>query len=485
MQLSLPEPSPKQKQFLQASGKKYIAFGGARGGGKSWAIRIKAVLLCLKYPKIKCMIIRRTYPELTENHINPLCEMLRCHHSNKKERIASYNDSKKNITFKNGSRILFRYCETEKDADRFQGTEVDILFIDEATHQSEDKFKKISACVRGVNDYPKRIYLSMNPGGEGHQWVKRLFIDRAYETGEEPDDYMFIQSLVTDNKVLMEQNPDYLKQLEALPPKLREAWLNGRWDVFEGAFFEEFRTVPEPQRCHEAGISVEDALQERRWVHVIKPFDIPKGWKIYRSYDFGFGKPFAVNWYAVDYEDTAYMILELYGCTGTPNDGVKWSPEQQFKEIARIEREHPYLAGKRIQGVADPSIWDGSRGIAIIEEAEKQHLWFEKGINDRIPGWMQVHERLKFDDEGFAKLYIFENCKDTIRTIPLMMYDEHKAEDLDTDLEDHICDSLRYFCMSRPIAPREIVEKKIPQYDPLDQYTDKAKYNKAIIRRTR
>ena len=354
--------------------------------------------------------------------------------------------------------------------------------MDEATHQSEDKFKKLSACVRGVNDFPKRVYLSMNPGHEGHQWVKRLFIDKKYNIGEDANDYMFIQSLVTDNEALMKENPEYIKQLEALPPKLRQAWLEGRWDVFEGAFFEEFRVTPEPQACHDAGITEEEALHEHRWTHVIKPFDIPPGWKIYRSYDFGFGKPFAVNWYAVDYEGVAYMILEMYGCTGTPNEGVKWSPEQQFREVARIEREHPYLKGKKIQGVADPSIWDGSRGIAIIEEAEKQHLWFEKGINDRIPGWMQIHERLRFDEDGRAMLYIFENCKDTIRTIPLMMYDEHKPEDLDTDLEDHILDSIRYFCMSRPIAPRMIEVKQKPLYDPLNQFAEKGKYNRAIFK---
>ena len=429
------------------------------------------------------MIIRKTYPELTENHINPMCELLKCHHPDKRERLATYNDSKKNITFPNGSRILFRYCDTEKDANRFQGTEVDVLFIDEATHQSEEKFKKLTACIRGVNGFPKRIYLSMNPGGEGHQWVKRLFIDRAYDIGEDPDDYVFIQSLVTDNKALMEADPTYIKKLEALPPKLKKAWLEGRWDVFEGAFFEEFRQTPDPQKCYEAGITPEEAMEEHKWTHVIKPFEPPKDWKIYRSYDWGYGKPFSCGWWAVDYDGCAYRILELYGCTGTPNEGVKWSNKEQFDRIAEIEREHPWLKGKRIQGVADPSIWDGSRGISVAEEAEKHSLWFEPGVNDRIPGWMQMHERLRFDSEGKAMMYFFENCKDAIRVIPLMMYDEHKPEDLDTDLEDHIPDECRYFCMMRPIAPREIVEEKKPMYDPLNQFEKADRYNRAIFRR--
>lgn len=480
MEIKLPPPSPKQELFLLDEHKQ-VAFGGARGGGKSFAIRLKAVILCLNHAGISIMIVRKSFPELTANHIKPFKELLNI---GKKSAFAKYNDSKKEITFSNGSEILFRYCDTEKDVDRYQGTEVDILFIDEATQLSEEQLKKICACVRGVNSFPKRIYYTCNPGGKGHGYIKRLFIDKVYESGEYPEDYSFIQSLVADNKALMAQNPEYIKQLEALPPKLREAWLNGRWDVFEGAFFEEFRVTPNPQACHDAGITEEKALQEHRWTHVIKPFDIPASWKIYRSYDFGFGKPFAVNWYAVDYDGVAYMIAELYGCTGTPNEGVKWSPEMQFREIARIEREHHLLKGKRIQGVADPSIWDGSRGIAIIEEAEKQHLWFDKGINDRIPGWMQIHERLKFDESGKAMLYVFDTCKDTIRVIPLMMYDEHKPEDLDTDLEDHILDSIRYFCMMRPITPRKIEEKVKPLHDPLDQFVERDRFDKVIFRRT-
>lgn len=433
MELILPKPSAKQKLFLLATAM-HVCFGGARGGGKSWVVRLKAIILCLCFPGIKCMIVRKSYPELIANHVKPLKETLRC---GTKNAVARYNESNKEMRFPNGSEILFRYCDTEKDVDRYQGTEVDVLFLDEATQLSEEQIKKITACVRGVNGFPKRIYYTCNPGGKSHGYIKRLFIDRIFEDGENPDDYVFIQSLVTDNKALMEQDPSYVRKLMALPPKLRQAWLEGRWDVFEGAFFEEFRTTPDPQACHDAGITVEDALAEHRFTHVIKPFDIPKTWKIYRSYDFGYGKPFSCAWWAVDYDGVAYRILELYGCTQTPNEGLKWSPKQQFDEIAKIEREHPWLKGKHIQGVADPSIWDGSRGISVAEEADKHHLWFEKGINDRIAGWMQVHERLKFDENGFAMMYFFDNCKAAIRTIPLMMYDEHKAEDLDSDLEDH------------------------------------------------
>ena len=231
MVINLPTPSPKQELFLLDKHRN-VAFGGARGGGKSFAVRLKAVLLCLKHSGIKVMIVRKSFPELTANHIKPLKELLKI---GTKDSVAKYNDSKKEIKFRNGSEILFRYCDTEKDVDRYQGTEVDILFLDEATQLSEEQIKKICACVRGVNSFPKRIYLTCNPGGKGHGYIKRLFIDKVYERGEHPEDYSFIQSLVTDNKALMESDPEYIKQLEALPEKLRKAWLEGRWDVFEGA----------------------------------------------------------------------------------------------------------------------------------------------------------------------------------------------------------------------------------------------------------
>jgi PBSX family phage terminase large subunit len=457
-ELRFGQPNERQLQFLTEDNK-YIAFGGARGGGKSWAVRIKAALLCLNYAGIKVMIIRKTYPELQENHIVPMCEMLHCYDDNKKNRIASYNDSKKNITFPNGSRILYRYCDNAKDAERFQGTEVDVLFIDEATHQSEEKMKKLTACVRGVNAFPKRIYLTCNPGGEGHAWVKRLFIDKKYENNERPEDYTFIQSLVTDNKALMESNPDYIKQLEALPPKLRDAWLYGDWNVYEGQFFEEFKDDP-------------DHYEDRQWTHVIKPFDIPDGWKIYRSFDWGYNKPFSCGWWAVDYEGVAYRILELYGCTKTANEGVKWTPPQVFAEIHKIETEHRWLKGKKIQGIADPAIWDAETGESIADTAAKHQVYFTQGDNKRLAGWMQVHYRMAFDENGYPMMYIFNNCKAFIRTIPLLMYDEHKVEDLDTDGEDHIADEMRYFLMSRPIAPRVKAQPDEYENSPLKMFLD-------------
>ena len=471
--IDLSQISDKQYRFL-ASGKKYVGFGGARGGGKSWSVRTKAKILAAAYPGIKLLIVRRTFPELVNNHINQLRDEL--------NGIARYNKTEKIFTFANGSTIKFGYCNNDKDLDQYQGAEYDVIFLDEATQLQEMWIKKITACVRGVNEFPKRVYFTCNPGGASHSYFKRLFIDGQYEGGEDPNEYEFIQALATDNKALMASQPDYIKQLEALPPKLREAWLYGRWDIFEGQFFEDFRTTPDIKKCAAAGINQEEAVRQHRWTHVIAPFDLNsgerRGWNIMRSYDFGYNKPFSLGYWAVDYDGTLYRIMEMYGCTQTPNEGVKWSPDEQFRRISEFEREHPWLKGRKIvDSVADPAIWDSSRGESIAETAARYGIYFTPGDNQRIPGWMQVHYRLQFDENGYARMYVFNNCKAFIRTMPLMMYSDTHPEDLDTKLEDHCPDEVRYMCMSRPVKPIMQEEKKPILSDPLDQFTEKQHRN--------
>lgn len=462
MILNLGSPSAKQKQFL-AEKHRYVAYGGARGGGKSWSVQRKAILLCLKWAGIKVLIVRRTYAELQNNHINVLIPLL--------YGIAKYNRSDKMFTFPNGSTIKFGYCATDADLGQYQGSEYDVIFIDEACLLSEYQIQQITACNRGVNNFPKRIYYTLNPGGQSHGYFKRLFVDRKFNGDEDPNDYSFIQSLVTDNKALMESQPEYIKQLKNLPPKLREAWLYGRWDIFEGMFFEDFRTEVDVSKTEELNMTPEEMLKYHRYTHVIEPFNPPEEWTYYRSYDFGYGKPFSCCWWAVDYEGIAYQIEECYGCTATPNEGVKWSPDKQFRQIKEIENSHPYLKGRYIDGVADPSIWDGSRGESVYEAALRNGIDFQKGVNDRIAGWMQMHYRFQFDEKGKARMYIFKNCKNTIRTLPLLMYDEHKPEDLDTTQEDHIADAIRYFCMARPIKPIEKETGKEIMSDPLNLFS--------------
>jgi hypothetical protein len=460
--VDLSQISDKQYQFLTAVAK-HVNYGGARGGGKSWGVRTKAKILCGVYKGIKTLIVRRTYPELINNHINPLREDLYS--------VASYNKSEKVFTFFNGSTIKFGYCNNDKDLDQYQGAEYDVIFLDEATQLKEEWIKKIIACVRGVNNFPKRVYYTCNPGGVSHGYFKRLFIDKKYEAGENPDDYVFIQALVTDNKALMAAQPDYIKQLEALPPKIREAWLYGRWDIYEGQFFEDFRDTPDIDLCHKAGITPEEAYVQRRFTHVIEPFDIPRGWNIMRSYDFGYNKPWSLGYWAIDYDGVMYRIMDVYGWNGTPDEGNKWTPDEQFKYIADLERQHPMLKGRKIvDSVADPAIWDGSRGESVAETAMRYGIYFTPGDNERIAGWMQFHYRLQFDRNGYPRMYFFKNCETSRRTIPLMMYSETHPEDINTKLEDHCPDEIRYAVMSRPIKPIIAEEKQIVMSDPLNQF---------------
>ncbi|MEG0339922.1 MAG: phage terminase large subunit, partial [Oscillospiraceae bacterium] len=273
-------PNDKQRLFLTAN-TRYVAYGGARGGGKSWAVRQKAMLLAAEYAGIRMLLLRRTFPELRENHILPLQRSLMG--------LAVYKDSEKAFTFVNGSRLKFGYCDGEDDVLQYQGQEYDIIFLDEATQFSEFQFEVLTAALRGANTFPKRFYLTCNPGGVGHAWVKRLFIDKRYRKSENADDYTFIAATVYDNKALTDSDIGYVKMLENLPEDLRRAWLLGDWDVFEGQYFTEFR----------------------RETHVCEPFSIPKEWRKYLTMDYGLDM-LAALWIAVDNDGKAWVYRELY-----------------------------------------------------------------------------------------------------------------------------------------------------------------------------
>ena len=442
-------PNEKQATVMKLRNR-FLAYGGARGGGKTWLAVHWAILNCLYYKGIRCLMIRSTYAELEKNLIRPMIT--------ETNGMARYNDQKKLMRFFNGSTVDFGYCKNEADMERYQGGEWDLEFIDEAGNIPEICIKKFIPTVRGTNGFPKRTLYTLNPGGRSHGYFKRLFVDRDFRTdeGEDPDDYAFVQALVQDNKALMESQPEYIKDLEVLPEKLRRAWLLGEWDIFAGQFFEDFVNV---------------VREDRTWSHVIPAFEPPAHWTIWRTYDYGYNHPFACQWWAIDTDGIMYLILELYGCGQEPNTGLHWTADKQFSEIHRIETEHPWLRRRQVRGVADPAIWNReSTGISIADVAARCGVQFSPGNNDRINGWAQCHNRLAFDEHGRPGMYVFDHCTAFRRTIPTLLYDEHKVEDLDTEGEDHEADAWRYLCAANPIKAPVPVQRKIvlPQMDPLE-----------------
>ena len=158
-------------------------------------------------------------------------------------------------------------------------------------------------------------------------------------------------------------------------------------------------------------------------------------------------------------DNTLYRMLELYGCTNTPNEGVRQTPDEIFSKMAEMEREHPWLKGRQITGVADPSIWDASRGVSVADTAAKHGIYFSKGENNRLNGWAQVHNRLT----------VFTNCAAFRRTIPELIHSETRPEDLNTEQEDHVADEVRYMCMMNPMnPPQKQPEQRFYGDDPLN-----------------
>lgn len=432
--IKLGKPQPKQKEFMLAT-KKYVAYGGARGGGKSWAVREKAKRLAIKWPGIKILIIRKTYNDLRENHINPLIKDL-------PNKYIPYREIDKSFVFPNGSRIKCSYFANDNDALQYQGQEFDVIFLEEATQFSMTVFDTLKACLRGANPFPKRMYLTCNPDGIGFMWVKRLFVTRDYLPNENPDDYMFIQALVDDNMALVEQNPDYLAQLESLPEDMRMRWRFGSWDYALGQYFDEFR----------------------RDKHVIKPFTIPDEWRRYRAIDYGLDG-LACLWIAVSPERRCYVYREYF------------KSNQRIEEVARgingmtPSNENIYIT------LAPPDMWGRSQesGRRKADMFYDDGLQVTKSSNDREAGWLSIKELLADGPDGAPRLQIFDTCTKLINDLPSLIRDAKKPTDCSKEPHDitHVPDALRYFAIFW-WRPGEVVDASKKTVWTRDMYEDYA-----------
>ncbi len=408
------EPNEKQQQFFTSTAR-YTAYGGARGGGKSWAMRMKLVLLALEYDGIQILLLRRTLGELRENHLFPLLSLL--------NGVAKYASTEKEFRFPNGSRIRLGYCDSENDVLQFQGQAYEVIGMEEATHFTERQFSALTECNRysGSMKQPfrPRMYFTCNPGGVGHDWVKRLFVDCCYRANENPDDYVMIRSLVFDNRFLMERNPEYVQTLQALPEARRRAMLYGDWNSFEGAFFPEFDYEK----------------------HTCEVFDIPKDWLRFRALDYGLDMT-ACLWLAVGSDRTLYVYRELYESDLTLSQAGK-----------RILEQTPANEEMRYT-VASPDLWNrrqdsGKSGFDILSSVGIRRL--VRANNARIPGWRVLREYLRTGENGQVRMKILRCCRNLIRTLPLLRFDTNVIEDAsDTPHElTHAPEALRYGVMSR------------------------------------
>jgi hypothetical protein len=446
---------PRQAAFISCPADD-VGFGGARGGGKSDAVVGDWIKHENTYGQHAIgMAFRRERTQLTE-----LIERARAVLS---PLGYKWHEQDKYFRGPKGGRLRFTYLERDQDADAYQGHSYSRLYPEEmGTFPSEAPINKLQATLRSGNSVPCQMKGTCNPGGPGHQWVKARYkldgrpnqiirqdfeFENPFTKKKIPKTRVFIPSRVGDNQFL---GDDYVANLfQVGSQNLVRAWLEGDWDVIEGAFFDGWH----PTR------------------HVLRPFEIPKDWLRIRSMDWGFARPFSVGWWAVVPDPMAtdagtlprgcmVRYREWYGSV-SPNVGQRLTAEQVAEGIKHREQ------GETIaMGVLDPSAFAMDGGPSIAERMATSHrVFFRPADNTRvakrgaISGWDAVRTRLKGDEDG-PMLAVFSTCVDTIRTLPVLQHDPLKPEDLDTEGEDHAADEIRYACLSRPWIPRTVTQEK-------------------------
>lgn len=459
-------PNAKQLQAMKAD-TLYIGYGGAKGGGKTWFVQHKAIGACLEgYPGISILIMRAHYPELEQNHIQPIKAMIAKMGG---DAIATYNGTNRILTFYNGSTIKFGHWSGEESENEYQGLQFDWIFMDEATQFSERTFNYLGGCLRGINDIPKRFYITCNPGGIGHRWVKRLFIDKQYKTNcknpeenENPADYTFIFANVEDNKAMLEKSPTYLRTLANMPEDLRRAYRYGDWDAIGGNYFKEFT----PGR------------------HTCRAFRIPDHWPRYRAFDYGLDM-FACGWFAVDEDGRAWLYREY------EHDNLIIS------EASKAMKDNT-VPGERIMVTyAPPDMWGRLQetGKTRAEIFMQNGIEIVKADNNRVQGhtlMKQALAEIPLHDPSLIQMYrdagreppkrlpalvIFDELEKVINDIRDIQADEKNPDDCAKQPHEvtHTVDMVRYFIISRQIAAEaQKTAEELNGYDEeeLEDYED-------------
>ena len=430
---------PKQKQFLKAIEQTPVTFyGGAKGGGKSKGVQLIMLLRRFQSPGSTGAIFRRTFPELEGNHIRPLFQA----YPSLRE---YYNESKKLLSFPNGSTLQFCHCQNEADVDLYQGREFHDLTIDEVGQWTEPMFRKLQGSNRSsLPGVSARSILTGNPGGIGHGWLKRLFIERRFNERERAGDYTFIQALVDDNQALIENDPDYVHRLESEPNEaLRKAYRYGDWDIFAGQFFQE--------------ISKE--------VHLIRPFEIPPHWNRFGAYDYGYNHPAAFGWFANDEDGNTYLYREFIRA------GLRVDQFAQYlNKFSDTGSLYPTVAGHDCW-TQKSTLRDDKQPPTVAEEFLTHGIQLSRAVIDRIQGAAHLRSYLSWKGRPGNKprFYIFDTCPVSFDTLSRMIHDPDRAEDVlkvdategDALSGDDAYDMVRYGLMSRPMISDPVVAKLV------------------------
>jgi hypothetical protein len=437
-----------QTDFL-ASSEREVFYGGARGGGKSYAMLVDPLRYCDKTHH-RALLLRRTMPELRD---------LITHSQRLYGRAfpgAKWREQEKEWRFPSGAKIEFGYAENMTDALRYQGQSYTWIGIDELPqYPSPDIYNFLRSSLRSVDpNIPVFLRATGNPGNIGSQWVREMFVNPAEPnktfnleistpTGTKTITRRFIPAKLQDNPYLM-QTDDYYAMLASLPEIQRKQFLDGDWDAFEDSAFPEFN----------------------KNTHVVDPFEIPKGWQRFRSADWGYSSPACVLWFAIDYDNNLWIYRELYT--------KKITADVFARKVLELEK------GEYIRyGVLDASTWAkrGDIGPSIAETMVQQGCRWrpsDRTPKSRISGKLEIHKRLKpsENEKKDPGLRIFSSCRNLIRTLPILPLDESNPEDINTHVEDHAYDALRYGCMSRPMHTsyaKRFNSPTRPQFTPVDR----------------
>ena len=405
-----------QEDFL-AAGETDVLYGGAAGGGKSYAMLVDPLRYAHR-PAHRGLIIRRSMPELREL-IDKSRELYP-----KAFPGCKYKEVEKLWNFPSGAKIEFGFLERDADVYRYQGQAYSWIGFDEITHlPTEFAWNYLASRLRTTDsEITPYMRCTANPGGSGATWVKKRYIDPApsHESfiGHDGLTRKFIPARLQDNPFLAKDGR-YEKMLQALPPTQRQQLLEGNWDVAEGAAFTEF--VPQ--------------------LHVITPFEIPVHWERVKGIDYGYASESSCIWGAVDPSDGTLIIYrELYrkGLLGT----------ELAEMITEMEAPDPFS----VQGVLDTACWSrtGTTGPTIGETLQRAGHKLRRADKNRIQGKIQIHEYLKVMQSGRPRIQLFNTCPNLIRELQSIPLDKRNPEDVDTHAPDHAYDALRYLIMSRP-----------------------------------